>query len=122
MKLTLPCPAAWISYAVAGAMQGVLLVMCIIFRARQHKHGLDDFGRPLAGASSDAEHEPSSPASQTPSPVETAVEDAVESDLRSEHGVDVVPAEREFAGEETPLLTKQRVDQRKEGGILSWFK
>ncbi|KAL1939021.1 hypothetical protein VTO73DRAFT_10281 [Trametes versicolor] len=109
----------WISYAVAGVMQGILLVMCIVFRIRQHKHGLDDFGHPLAGADVAV---PSSPASQTPSPVETAVGDAVDSDVRSEHGVDVVGGERAAVGEETPLLAKPSGVQRKEGGVLSWFK
>lgn len=100
-------------------MQGILLVMCIVFRIRQHKHGLDDFGHPLAGADVAV---PSSPASQTPSPVETAVGDAVDSDVRSEHGVDVVSGERAAVGEETPLLAQPSGGQRKEGGILSWFK
>ena len=63
--------SAWLSYAFAGTMQGVLLVsqrlvvcsavsrsnrlkpfdsqfMCLIFRARQRKLGQDDFGNPLA--------------------------------------------------------------------------
>ncbi|KAI0357937.1 hypothetical protein OH77DRAFT_1475815 [Trametes cingulata] len=117
----------WISYAVAGAMQGILLVMCIIFRARQHKLGLDDFGRPLPGS------EPPHPSfsesgageeEEETSPVEAAVGDAVESDVRSEHGVDVVP------GEEMPLLAKRNgngsvsgEEGRKEwSGVLAWFR
>ncbi|KAI8972398.1 hypothetical protein BD414DRAFT_469382 [Trametes punicea] len=111
----------WISYAVAGAMQGILLVMCILFRTRQHKLGLDDFGRPLNKASSptDPSNISSSEEEGTPSPVEAAVGDAVQSDVRSEHGVDVAEGEREVVGtvgEETPLLPKAECCCRDAGG------
>ncbi|KAI0364404.1 hypothetical protein BV20DRAFT_863027 [Pilatotrama ljubarskyi] len=84
-------------------MQGTLLVMCI-FRARQHKLGLDDFGRQLAGPSADHPHlslsESGARSEEEASPVEAAVGDAaVESDVRSEHGMHVVPGE-------TSLLVK----------------
>ncbi|KAL7421380.1 hypothetical protein Q5752_004265 [Cryptotrichosporon argae] len=35
---------SWLPYAVTGAMQGVLLVICIAWRRRQAKLGIDDFG------------------------------------------------------------------------------
>ena len=83
-------------------MQGILLVMCIIFRARQHKLGLDDFGRPLADGPAASSSEAGTTADAAPAPttpaLEAAVGDAVRADVRSEHGVDVV------AGEQTPLL------------------
>ncbi|KAI9069809.1 hypothetical protein FKP32DRAFT_1640427 [Trametes sanguinea] len=111
----------WITYAVAGLMQGILLAMCIVFHARQRRLGVDDFGRPLHKASSNDDDEPSS----TPSPVEAEVGDAVHSDVRSEHGVDVVEPEREVVvGEETPLLGKPTgaaQGGRKEGGLLAIF-
>ncbi|KAH9886287.1 hypothetical protein C8Q73DRAFT_716140 [Cubamyces lactineus] len=120
----------WISYAVAGIMQGILLVMCIIFRARQHKHGLDDFGRPLASAAQGEDSYTSSSAGvRTPPPVlvEAALGDAVQSDVRSEHGVDVVDGESTAVGdsEETPLLAKRNganAGERQEGGFLAWFR
>jgi len=34
-------------FAVSGIMQGTLLVMCIAWKYRQHKLGVDDFGSPL---------------------------------------------------------------------------
>ncbi|KIP05433.1 hypothetical protein PHLGIDRAFT_30911 [Phlebiopsis gigantea 11061_1 CR5-6] len=37
----------WSTYAVAGVLQGSLLVMCIMWRARQRKLGIDDFGNPI---------------------------------------------------------------------------
>lgn len=75
-------------------MQGILLVMCIIFRTRQHKHGLDDFGRPLDGSAVSAlspQSESDSAAPTTPV-VESAVSDAVRTDVRSEHDADVAVA------------------------------
>ena len=78
-------------------MQGILLVMCIIFRARQHALGLDDFGRPINPTHSHPSLDDSAALPTTPA-VEAAVGDAVRADVRSEHGVDVV------AGEQTPLL------------------
>ncbi|KAJ8520533.1 hypothetical protein ONZ45_g2687 [Pleurotus djamor] len=38
---------SWITFAVAGIMQGTLLVMCICWKFRQQRLGLDDFGNPL---------------------------------------------------------------------------
>ena len=38
----------WIMYAVAGVMQGTLLVMCIAWKFRQHQLNIDDFGHPLS--------------------------------------------------------------------------
>lgn len=34
-------------FAVSGVMQGSLLVMCIAWKLRQGKLGIDDFGKPL---------------------------------------------------------------------------
>ncbi|KAI0768329.1 hypothetical protein BD413DRAFT_135076 [Trametes elegans] len=120
----------WISYAVAGAMQGVLLAMCIVFRFRQHRLGLDDFGRPLKASA--ASSSPASPDSTSSSgataapPVEAAVGDAVQSDVRSEHGVDVEQGELvRGAGEQTPLLAKRGAaegGERKARGVLAWFR
>ena len=110
-------------------MQGILLVMCIIFRARQHKHGLDDFGRPLASstaAQGEDSYTSSSASVRTPPPVlvEAALGDAVQSDVRSEHGVDVVEGESTAVSEETPLLAKQNGSQtgQRERGFLAWFR
>ncbi|KAL0071163.1 hypothetical protein AAF712_001723 [Marasmius tenuissimus] len=38
---------SWITFAVAGSMQGVLLVLCICWKFRQHRLQIDDFGNPL---------------------------------------------------------------------------
>lgn len=37
----------WAPFAVAGVMQGMLLGMCLAWKQRQHKLGLDDFGHPV---------------------------------------------------------------------------
>lgn len=34
-------------FAVSGIMQGTLLIMCIFWKIRQSKLGIDDFGHPL---------------------------------------------------------------------------
>ncbi|KAF8513720.1 hypothetical protein BU17DRAFT_77149 [Hysterangium stoloniferum] len=38
---------SWITYATAGVMQGSLLVMCLIWKARQARLRIDDFGNKL---------------------------------------------------------------------------
>ncbi|KAL1730903.1 hypothetical protein EV714DRAFT_209951, partial [Schizophyllum commune] len=38
---------SWITFAVAGIMQGTLLIMCITWKFRQLRLGIDDFGAPL---------------------------------------------------------------------------
>ena len=37
----------WITFAVAVVLQGCLLMMCCIWKIRQNKLGIDDFGNPL---------------------------------------------------------------------------
>jgi len=41
---------SWITFATTCVMQGSLLCMCIIFRIRQNKAGIDDFGHPVLPA------------------------------------------------------------------------
>jgi uncharacterized protein with PQ loop repeat len=38
---------SWITFAVAAILQGCLLVMCCVWKIRQDKLGIDDFGKPL---------------------------------------------------------------------------
>ncbi|KAG7095524.1 hypothetical protein E1B28_006262 [Marasmius oreades] len=38
---------SWITFAVAGIMQGTLLLLCICWKFRQHRLLIDDFGNPL---------------------------------------------------------------------------
>lgn len=40
---------SWIPYAVTGAMQAVLLGICVAWTIRQNKLGIDAFGNPLPG-------------------------------------------------------------------------
>ena len=108
--------SAWISYAVAGVMQGVLLVMCLVFRARQHAAGLDDFGRPLHAPPSYPEAA-SAPPAPTPA-LEAAVGDVV----RAEPTPVSVQEEAEEEGthEASPLLPKRDEGRRK--GLFRWLK
>lgn len=38
--------SGWVTFAVSGTMQATLLVMCFMWKYRQSKLGLDDFGHP----------------------------------------------------------------------------
>lgn len=38
---------SWITFAVTGVMQGTLLCMCVAWKTRQNKLGIDDFGNKL---------------------------------------------------------------------------
>ena len=38
---------SWFTYLVAGVMQGALLVLCIVWKYRQGRLGIDDFGNGL---------------------------------------------------------------------------
>jgi len=39
---------SWFPFLVAGIMQGSLLVLCILWKMRQHRLGIDDFGNAIA--------------------------------------------------------------------------
>lgn len=46
-------------YAVSGAMAGLLLMLCLAWRFRQARLGIDDYGRPLPSLASEiSETEP----------------------------------------------------------------
>lgn len=47
----------WITFAVAGVMQGLLLIMCIYWHRRQQRLGIDDFGNPIDRAEADSNEE-----------------------------------------------------------------
>ena len=82
-------------------MQGSLLIMCIFWRMRQHRLRIDDFGNPL-----DA---PPTLDSALPegAPVQAAVEDAIDGDVRASVEDDVSVRELD-ASEATPLLNGKR--------------
>ncbi|KAF9474380.1 hypothetical protein BDN70DRAFT_915336 [Pholiota conissans] len=42
---------SWITFALAALLQGCLLVMCLMWKIRQRKHQIDDFGNPLSPGS-----------------------------------------------------------------------
>jgi len=130
---------SWIMFAVSGVMQGCLLVMCITWKLRQSKLGIDDFGRPLASSSAP----PSKPSSSSSSSVRAAIsdtpvlpaeereivsdalEDAVEEDVRSSgSGIQTPVAVAEVGGDETsPLLVKSHTGkEQKSGGWLGFLK
>jgi len=46
---------SWITFVVAGVMQGSLLVMCLAWKVRQRQLGVDDFGQPVRTCGSEGE-------------------------------------------------------------------
>ena len=87
-------------YAVAAVMQGCLLTMCVAWKFRQGRLGIDDFGRPL-GEGVDVAGEVITPSEE-------------------ENGVSVVIQGDEAASEDTPLLKPGGVVHR--GGVLGWIQ
>jgi hypothetical protein len=120
-------------FAVAGTMQGALLVMCIIWTFRQRRLGIDDFGNLLSspdstsnitrGSDSDGgvpglvAEEDEDPAKMRAA-LEAALESAVEADLMEESGVRET---LEGVGEETPLLAPSQKEVSGGGGWLGWL-
>ncbi|ODO06106.1 hypothetical protein L198_01338 [Cryptococcus wingfieldii CBS 7118] len=49
---------SWLAYAVTGGMQGALLVICLLWKQRQKRLGIDDFGDPLPEATESNEAQP----------------------------------------------------------------
>ncbi|GAA6037047.1 hypothetical protein JCM8097_005524 [Rhodosporidiobolus ruineniae] len=41
---------AWLTYLVTGLLQGTLLVLCLCWKRRQARLGVDDWGKPLPGS------------------------------------------------------------------------
>ena len=95
--------------------------MCIMWRRRQHKLGIDDFGNPLNPTPAEEDpllQESSVPVTRLPSggvPVRQAVDAAVQDDIREESSPEsTTPVEPH---EETPLLKKDDTD----GADRTWF-
>ncbi|GLB40051.1 putative protein with repeated motif present between transmembrane helices in cystinosin, yeast ERS1p, mannose-P-dolichol utilization defect 1, and other hypothetical proteins [Lyophyllum shimeji] len=105
---------SWITFAVAGIMQGSLLIMCIVFTIRQRRLGVDEFGNPLPDSQARSQHYqlhdsgddlgvPGLVTNEEEDPVAVrgalaaALESAAESDIR---GADAT----EPPSEQTPLL------------------
>lgn len=49
---------SWIPYAVTGAMQAVLLGICVAWTLRQKRLGIDAFGNPVRGEAESDERTP----------------------------------------------------------------
>lgn len=90
--------------------------MCILWRARQRKLGIDDFGNPIEtapAASDDHIQDSAIPVTQGPTggiPVHEAVNDAVQTDVHAQD-----------AQEDTPLLKKD-VGKDAQGTWFSWLR
>lgn len=80
---------SWITYATAGVMQGSLLVMCLAWKVRQARLGMDDFGKPIGA--------------DVPTVTLTSTEQNVSEETALTPNQDALGA----INEHTPLLRKQ---------------
>ncbi|KAG9313688.1 hypothetical protein JVU11DRAFT_6035 [Chiua virens] len=94
---------SWVMYAVSAVMQTWLLFVCLGWKIRQRRLGIDDFGRPLGEAE------------------QVSVEGTIPSE---EDGVSVVIEDEtvEAVTEDTPLLTLKPGGIVHRGGILGWIQ
>lgn len=137
--------AGWITFAVAGVMQGTLLVMCIFWKVRQQRLGIDDFGHSLASPSPSAsggstydsnsrgeEEVPGLVTGEGDDPtavsmaLAAALESAVETDLRA-HSDSRIDAAQAEDSERTPLLGSTTKDNEAGGretnhGWFGWLR
>ena len=104
----LPHQPGWITYATAGIMQGSLLIMCLLWKARQARLHIDDFGNKLG---------PDLVVTMTNGDSDDTVED-VETDVIDDAIIGDGVAER------TPLL-EDATDSGKRRGlygqVISWW-
>ncbi|KAJ8700953.1 hypothetical protein PTI98_003926 [Pleurotus ostreatus] len=136
---------SWITFAVAGVMQGTLLVMCIFWKVRQQRLGIDDFGHSLAPPSPSAsggstydsnsrgeEEVPGLVTGEGDDPtavsmaLAAALESAVETDLRA-HSDSRIDAAQAEDSERTPLLGNPTKDNEAGGhetnhGWFGWLR
>lgn len=87
--------------------------MCLLWRIRQRKLDIDDYGSPLHPAA------PESPVAVTQTPsdgttIQEAIEDAVDTDVHAG------PAADATADEETPLLKK--AGDGEQGSWFAWLR
>ncbi|KAI6126906.1 hypothetical protein F5141DRAFT_1193773 [Pisolithus sp. B1] len=93
---------SWVMYAVSAVMQAFLLAMCIMWKIRQRRLHIDDFGRPL-----------------TPKAYSRLKTD--DGQFES-HVVDVRVVEESSEADEAAPLLKPQVMVTREGGILGWLE
>jgi hypothetical protein len=117
---------SWATFAAAGLMQGALLVLCIVYKFRQRRLAIDDFGRPLHPSSDEidraVEEVPASALPDTGVPltagpdtpgvaITDALEAAVERDVRTPQTPALrlsIPPTRQSQEESAPLLGRQQ--------------
>ena len=107
-------------------MQGFLLALCFVWKARQRRLGVDDFGKPLPG------HEPSSapapapaPRPQLPPTASANTEAGAEGQLYRQPTLGPAIVEQGRGEDErTPLLSGARNGVSSKGLVdrLPWFR
>lgn len=90
--------------------------MCLLWKSRQHKLGIDDFGNPLGVEGSEQDFPAPTPNSER---VQDAVFAVVETDVREEPAATSGDHE-DGADEETPLL--KRTPSKNAGSWFGWLR
>ena len=101
-------------------MQGFLLVLCFVWKARQRRLGVDDFGKQLPGR----EPVPASTRSQSEPTAAANIEADVESQLHRQPTLGpAVVGHGHGEDERTPLLSGAQDGASSRGGMdrLPWF-
>jgi len=110
-----------VPYAAAGIMQGCLLVLCFVWKARQRRLGVDDFGKSLPGREPPPEPVPRT---QPPTTATANADPDVEDQLHRQPtlGPAVVEHGRE-EDERAPLLSGAQNGASSKGGKdrFPWF-
>ncbi|KIO16851.1 hypothetical protein M407DRAFT_33499 [Tulasnella calospora MUT 4182] len=120
---------SWLVYATAGCLQATLLTMCLLWKARQKRLGIDDFGNPLPDAPEGSHfqhHIPSSVpdyGSNLQQPIYSAPIVGAGTEAAEEPGrVVAVTRAVEDAIESTPLLPEQQSSsETKQQGWRKWL-
>ncbi|KAH8112396.1 hypothetical protein DFH11DRAFT_489946 [Phellopilus nigrolimitatus] len=110
---------SWIMFAVSGIMQAILLLMCIAWKIRQQRLGIDDFGHPLSSSHS-TDSAASAPLLHDANA--TAVDEDEGDSADRVSAVPDIEIVRAMLGEDTPLLKngKRRDSTGKKG--WGWTK
>ncbi|KAF8647336.1 hypothetical protein AX16_006798 [Volvariella volvacea WC 439] len=115
---------SWITFAVAGVMQGSLLMMCICWKIRQRRLGIDDFGNVVETGPLIIISSPTTDGNGTPANNEGRRD--LDSAARAVALGSVPPlVEAPSASETTPLLVGRGGEQRDTANtseFSGWFK
>ena len=103
-------------FAVSGVLQSLLLIMCICWKVRQKRMGIDDFGHPLPIPDGPAPVLTPASASRR---VSAAVQDASADEVAPITNEELA---RAIINEQSPLVMRRKsTDKGKKKGLFRWL-